>query len=174
MRSAFRRTSTPISKVTPPEGRISSLGRSLTEQELAERSGIERKHVSRAMKPTSRSSVSLRPAATRRYEHRDYVADKTMPCQEDLAQKSLIRAALRRALRTLPPRERQVLILRYGLENGMDYTLEEIGRVMGITRERVRQIEAKAIEKLRTAERFRFLAKFVGGTEYNAVAKQNA
>jgi RNA polymerase primary sigma factor len=150
-------------------------GRSLTEQELAERSGIERKHVSRAMSANF-AVVSLTQTCGDSDDTSigDYVADKTMPCQEDLAQKSLIRAALRRALRTLPPRERQVLILRYGLENGMDYTLEEIGRVMGITRERVRQIEAKAIEKLRTAERFRFLAKFVGGTEYNAVAKQNA
>ena len=54
----------------------------------------------------------------------------------------------------LPPREREVITLRYGLVNGYDYTLEEIGRLLGVTRERVRQIEAKAIEKLRNSGRF--------------------
>ena len=72
-----------------------------------------------------------------------------------------LRAALLKILKTLTPREREIIEMRYGLKDGYDYTLEEIGVYFKITRERVRQIEAKAIKKLQTPGRSRKLTGFL-------------
>jgi RNA polymerase primary sigma factor len=79
----------------------------------------------------------------------DFVEDEDSPAPAELATQNLLRAQLRDALAMLPPREVQILQLRYGLLDGESYTLEEVGRKMGVTRERVRQIEAQALTRLR-------------------------
>lgn len=79
----------------------------------------------------------------------DFVEDEDSPAPVELATQNLLRAQLRDALAMLPPREVQILQLRYGLLDGESYTLEEVGRKMGVTRERVRQIEAQALTRLR-------------------------
>ena len=66
-------------------------------------------------------------------------------------------------LKTLTPREEQVLKMRFGLEDGNEYTLEEVGRRFFVTRERIRQIEAKALRKLRHSSRSRILTSFIEG-----------
>ena len=73
----------------------------------------------------------------------------------------MLREQIREVLHTLTPREEQVLKLRYGLEDGRTHTLEEVGKKFNITRERIRQIEAKALRKLRHPSRSKRLKDFL-------------
>jgi len=79
----------------------------------------------------------------------DFIEDETMPAPIDLASQQLLKSQIGDALERLTYRERRIIQLRYGLEDGRFRTLEEVGREFGITRERIRQIEAKALRKLR-------------------------
>jgi len=83
----------------------------------------------------------------------DFVKDDSMPAPGDAASYMLLREQLREVLKVLSDREREVLELRFGLKDGRYYTLEEVGRIFGVTRERIRQIEAKALRKLRHPQR---------------------
>jgi RNA polymerase primary sigma factor len=79
----------------------------------------------------------------------DFIQDDEFPAPDDTATYNLLREHLENVLDGLPPREVRILQLRYGLLDGQAYTLEEVGRKMGVTRERVRQIEAQALSRLR-------------------------
>ncbi len=79
----------------------------------------------------------------------DFIEDDTMPAPIEVASQHLLKAQIVDALDKLSDRERRIIVLRYGLEDGRFRTLEEVGRDFGITRERIRQIEAKALRKLR-------------------------
>jgi len=79
----------------------------------------------------------------------DFIEDETMPAPLELASQQLLKAQIGDALDKLSDRERRIIVLRYGLDDGRFRTLEEVGRDFGITRERIRQIEAKALRKLR-------------------------
>ncbi len=79
----------------------------------------------------------------------DFIQDEEVPAPDESATYNLLREHLEAVLNTLPPREVRILQLRYGLLDGQAYTLEEVGRKMGVTRERVRQIEAQALSRLR-------------------------
>jgi len=79
----------------------------------------------------------------------DFIEDETMPAPLELASQQLLKAQIGDALDKLTERERRIIVLRYGLDDGRFRTLEEVGRDFGITRERIRQIEAKALRKLR-------------------------
>jgi len=79
----------------------------------------------------------------------DFIEDDTQPAPLDIAAQQLLRQQIEEALSRLTERERRIIVLRYGLEDGQFRTLEEVGREFGITRERIRQIEAKALRKLR-------------------------
>jgi RNA polymerase primary sigma factor len=79
----------------------------------------------------------------------DFIEDEESPAPADTVTQNLLREQLQDVLDTLPPREVRILQLRYGLLDGESYTLEEVGRKMGVTRERVRQIEAQALSRLR-------------------------
>ena len=79
----------------------------------------------------------------------DFIEDETMPAPLELASQQLLKAQIGDALDKLTDRERRIIVLRYGLDDGRFRTLEEVGRDFGITRERIRQIEAKALRKLR-------------------------
>ena len=79
----------------------------------------------------------------------DFIEDDSMPPPLELASQQLLRGQIGDALDKLTERERRIIILRFGLEDGKFRTLEEVGREFSITRERIRQIEAKALRKLR-------------------------
>jgi RNA polymerase primary sigma factor len=79
----------------------------------------------------------------------DFIEDESMPPPLELASQQLLKSQISEALNKLTERERKIIVLRFGLEDGKFRTLEEVGREFGITRERIRQIEAKALRKLR-------------------------
>lgn len=91
----------------------------------------------------------------------DFLEDERAVAPLDAAARSLLREQVQALLETLSERERRVLAMRFGLEDGQTYTLEEVGRAFGVTRERVRQIEAKALRKLRHPTRARTLRDFL-------------
>jgi RNA polymerase primary sigma factor len=82
-----------------------------------------------------------------------FVPDMTTPSPEAVVLKRDMRRQAKRALAPLSPRERQVVRLRYGLGTDHEHTLEEVGRILAVTRERARQIEARALDKLRRQHR---------------------
>ncbi len=83
----------------------------------------------------------------------DFVEDESLPAPGDAASRELLKQQMQDVLKVLTDREREVLELRFGLKDGRSYTLEEVGQMFGVTRERIRQIEAKALRKLRHPQR---------------------
>jgi RNA polymerase primary sigma factor len=91
----------------------------------------------------------------------DFIEDPDAPAPDDTAVQNLLREHLHDALDQLPPREARILQLRYGLIDGQIHTLNEVGQKMGVTRERVRQIEAQALRRLRTPRLQRSLRTYI-------------
>ena len=93
----------------------------------------------------------------------DFIEDDEALEPMDTAAREMLREQVQNALAGLSERERQVLELRFGLVDGKDHTLEEVSRYFNVTRERIRQIEAKALRKLRHPTRSRQLREYLGG-----------
>ena len=91
----------------------------------------------------------------------DFIADEDAPAPSDVASHTMLKEQLAEVLSTLTPREEKVLRLRFGLEDGRSRTLEEVGKEFNVTRERIRQIEAKALRKLRHPSRSKKLKDFL-------------
>ena len=79
----------------------------------------------------------------------DFIEDENAPAPAEVASNAMMREQLQEVLHTLTPREEKVIRLRFGLEDGQAHTLEEVGKEFNVTRERIRQIEAKALRKIR-------------------------
>ena len=141
---------------------LQELGREATTDEIAEKLGMSADRVREIMK-IAQDPVSLEtPIGEEEDSHLgDFVEDNESPSPADTASYALLREQLCAVLHTLTPREEQVLKLRFGLEDGRSRTLEEVGSRFGITRERIRQIEAKALRKLRHPSRSRSLKDFL-------------
>ena len=92
----------------------------------------------------------------------DFIEDEDAPSPMDAAARQMLREQVQSALTSLSEREREVLELRFGLKDGKDHTLEEVSRYFDVTRERIRQIEAKALRKLRHPSRSRQLRDYLG------------
>lgn len=91
----------------------------------------------------------------------DFIADENAPAPSERAAYTLLKEQLLEVLETLTPREQKVLKLRFGLEDGRARTLEEVGKEFNVTRERIRQIEAKALRKLRHPSRSKKLRDYI-------------
>ncbi len=118
-------------------------------QEIAEASGMDPEEVQRVFLMGSTPASLEQPVGeTDDNTFCDFISDKNTVRPERCAANAMLRGELNKILTTLTPRERDVIKMRYGLENGYMYTLEEVGRIFDVTRERVRQIEAKAVKKL--------------------------
>ncbi len=91
---------------------------------------------------------------------KDFIEDKSIPNPEEYVSKKLLREQLEKVLETLSDKEREILRYRYGLVDGTEYTLEQVGKMFNVTRERIRQIESKAIRKLRHPSRAKYLKDF--------------
>ncbi|MCK4975426.1 MAG: sigma-70 family RNA polymerase sigma factor, partial [Anaerolineales bacterium] len=92
----------------------------------------------------------------------DLIEDEEAPAPEDIVTFNLLREHFDEVFKSLPPREVRILKLRYGLLDGQTYTLREVGSKIGVTRERVRQIEAQALSRLRTPDIRRKLRAYLG------------
>jgi RNA polymerase primary sigma factor len=92
----------------------------------------------------------------------DFIEDEDALSPMDAAARQMLREQIRAALTSLADREREVLEMRFGLLDGQDHTLEEVSRFFDVTRERIRQIEAKALRKLRHPSRSRQLRDYLG------------
>jgi len=126
------------------------LGREPTVEEIAKTSGLPIEKI-REIHRISQDTTSLAAPVGEDEDSSlaDFIEDITQPSPFDETSKELLKESLSNILKTLDKREADVLRLRFGLEGGDSKTLEEVGKVFGVTRERIRQIEAKAIRKLR-------------------------
>jgi len=140
---------------------LQELGREPTVQELAHDMDVTEEEVSSTL-AISQSYLSLDAPVGQGEDNRllDYLPDQFTPDPEDGAYEQALRETVDGALATLKEREAKVLRLYFGLDDQEPMTLEEIGTLLGITRERVRQIKEKALQRLRHASRSRFLGTF--------------
>ena len=137
---------------------LQELGRDPTPDEVAKHMGLSAARVREIMK-IAQEPVSLEtPVGEEEDSHLgDFIEDEAAPDPADAASMMLLKEQIADVLGTLAPREAEVLRLRFGLEDGRSRTLEEVGQSFGVTRERIRQIEAKALRKLRHPVRLRKL-----------------
>lgn len=141
---------------------LQEYGREPTPEEIAEAMNLTVERVLEISK-ISQEPVSLEtPIGEEEDSHLgDFIQDEHIPVPADEAAHTLLREQLEKVMDTLSEREQKVLALRFGLEDGKPHTLEEVGREFQVTRERIRQIEAKALRKLRHPTRSRKLRDFL-------------
>ncbi len=139
------------------------LGRDPSVEELAESLDVPPKKVENMIQ-VARRPLSLETPTDDEEDSvlGDFIQDQEAPAPDDSATYNLLKEHLEEVMSSLPPREVRILQLRYGLLDGQAYTLEEVGRKMGVTRERVRQIEAQALSRLRHPVIRRKLREYLG------------
>ncbi len=141
---------------------LQELGREPTPEEIAEEMDLSVERVREIMK-VAQEPVSLEtPIGEEEDSHLgDFIEDEDAPAPAEAASFQMLKEQLEDVLDTLTPREEKVLRLRFGLDDGRSRTLEEVGQVFGVTRERIRQIEAKALRKLRHPSRSKKLKDYL-------------
>ena len=141
---------------------LQEYGREPTSEEIAKEMGITVEKV-REIKKISQDPVSLEtPIGEEEDSHLgDFIPDDDVPAPVDAAAYSMLKEQLMEVLDTLSDREKKVLMLRFGLEDGRPRTLEEVGKEFNVTRERIRQIEAKTLRKLRHPSRSKKLKDYL-------------
>ncbi len=138
------------------------LGREPTDEEIAERLGWSVSRV-KAVKNVAREPISLETPIGEEEDSLlgDFIEDKDVENPASQTAFTLLQEQLQEVMKTLPPREQEVLKMRFGLEDGYSLTLEEVGLYFNVTRERIRQIEAKALRRLRHPKRSRRLKDYI-------------
>ena len=138
------------------------LGREPTDEEISERLGWSVGRV-KAVKNVAREPISLETPIGEEEDSLlgDFIEDKDVENPASQTAFTILQEQLEDVLETLPPREQEVLKMRFGLEDGYSLTLEEVGLYFNVTRERIRQIEAKALRRLRHPKRSRRLKDYI-------------
>jgi RNA polymerase primary sigma factor len=138
------------------------LGRDPTDEEIAERLGWTVLRV-KSVKNVAREPISLETPIGEEEDSLlgDFIEDKDIENPANQTAFTLLQEQLQEVMKTLPPREQEVLKMRFGLEDGYSLTLEEVGLYFNVTRERIRQIEAKALRRLRHPKRSRRLKDYI-------------
>ena len=141
---------------------LQELGREPTPEEIAEKMGVTEERV-REIQKIAQDPVSLEtPIGEEEDSHLgDFIEDEKTATPSDSVATTMLKEQLLGVLDTLTPREEKVLRLRYGIDDGKPRTLEEVGKEFNVTRERIRQIEAKALRKLRHPSRSKKLKDFL-------------
>ena len=157
------------------KGILQVTGQEPTMDQLAEAAEMSVAEVRRVLK-ISKHPVSLdRPVGESEDSYfGDFIEDERQGAPSETAASDMLKQRIEQVLRTLTYREREIIKLRYGIGDGYTYTLEEVGRIFKVTRERVRQVEAKAIRKLQHPLRARKLQGFVDGSVYKEVTATEA
>jgi RNA polymerase primary sigma factor/RNA polymerase nonessential primary-like sigma factor len=153
-----------ISRVGRINRRLQSdLGREATPAELAKATGITEERIAELRK-VAKESLSLDSPIGDEGDTRvaDLIEDTDMLGAQDIVEFSALAEQLRAVVDTLPPRDAMIITLRYGLHNGKPYTLQEIAERLGLTRERIRQLEKEALAQLRNPERHDPLLSWAG------------
>lgn len=140
---------------------VQELGREPTADEISERMDISVEKVNKIAKMIS-EPVSLETQVGEERDHclGDFIEDKSQLSPADIMFSNILESQIKHVLSSLTPREEKVLRMRFGIGEKSDHTLEEIGSQMGVTRERIRQIEVKALKKIRNPARRRKLSIF--------------
>ena len=137
------------------------LQRNPTEDEIAEKCATSKEQVARTLS-LLRDPISLdMEVGDNNAEVKDFIADETSPDPSLLSDKKNLKEALIRILSSLPPREEKILRMRFGIGEHRTFTLEEVGQDFNLTRERIRQIEIKALTRLRASQRCQSLSAFI-------------
>jgi RNA polymerase primary sigma factor len=138
------------------------LGREPSHEELGKRLDLAPERITEILK-LSQDPVSLEMPIGEEEDSTlgDFIEDEKLPAPADAAGRQLLREQVEQVLETLTEREREVLYMRYGLQDGRNRTLEDVGKQIGVTRERIRQIEAKALRKLRHPSRANMLRDYL-------------
>ncbi|MCF0247496.1 MAG: RNA polymerase sigma factor RpoD, partial [Synergistes sp.] len=141
---------------------VQQLGREPSSEEIAARMEVPSNRVEEIQR-IAQEPVSLETPIGEEEDSQlgDFLEDKELPSPEEAASSQILRELLDEMLADLSDRECEVLRLRFGLEDGHLHTLEDVGRIFGVTRERIRQIEAKALRKLRHPSRSKRLKDFL-------------
>jgi RNA polymerase primary sigma factor len=144
---------------------VQELGREPTSEEIAKRMDIPVAKVRKILK-IAQEPISLEtPIGEEEDSHLgDFIEDKAVVSPSDAVINLSLKEQTSSVLKTLTPREEKVIKMRFGLDDGSEHTLEEVGQSFAVTRERIRQIEAKALRKLRHPSRSRKLRAFLEGT----------
>ncbi len=145
---------------------VQELGREPTIEEIASEAGMSISETRRVLK-ISRHPISLDSPVGESQDSYfgDFIEDETAESPVETAGTEMLKDRIEEVLKTLTYREREIIKLRYGIGDGYTYTLEEVGRIFKVTRERVRQVEAKAIRKLQHPVRARKLEGFLEGVK---------
>ncbi|MEB3222358.1 MAG: RNA polymerase sigma factor RpoD [Candidatus Sericytochromatia bacterium] len=140
---------------------IQRLGRTPTGEEVAEEMGVSVAKVQEILElPAEPASLDTPVGKDDDARLGEFIEDENVTAPVDGVARSLLREDILDVLNTLSSRERQVLLLRFGLEDGQERTLEQVGQCFGVTRERIRQLEAKALRKLRHPSRHKWLKDY--------------
>ncbi len=137
------------------------LGREPTPEEIARHLGMSTDKVRKVLR-SAQEPISLETPIGDDEDTflKDFIEDKSIPNPEEYVSRKLLREQLEKVLETLSEKEKEILRYRYGLVDGTEYTLEQVGKMFNVTRERIRQIESKAIRKLRHPSRAKYLRDF--------------
>ncbi|MEK6705548.1 MAG: sigma-70 family RNA polymerase sigma factor, partial [Bdellovibrionota bacterium] len=141
---------------------VQDLGREPTPEEIAQELGLDVEKVEHIIK-ISQDTVSLEAPVGEEEDSRlgDFIEDDKNISPEESTVRQLLKDRIKESLSDLSPREQKILKMRFGLETGRTHTLEEVGQEFGLTRERIRQIEAKSLQKLKKLEKSQILEEYL-------------